>query len=753
MLGDTRTTKQILLRNRREDQERATPLPWSCRTERKAIEMAENIRSFLKSFADVKESSKGQYKCKCPAHKDRHASLSIKEDSETGKILLHCHAGCETTDVLSAVGKTMASIQPDVMAAEPAEPKGWQRNLEAEYRYTEADGTYLYSKLKYRKANGEKYCTFAIIEGDSYHGNRGGRKPVLYNLQALNQAIKAGRRIYIVEGEKDVETLQKQGMTAVTAGGAGDWKQEFADCFVGASEVVIIADNDKPGREVAKKISRDLRNVVFLNKVITPSDIEHGDVTDYLEKEGGSVKRLLGMIKKTDPAFAHWLDVGNKVTVNVDLLAAEILKRENVFIARNPGTKSDIVFWFENGVYRQMSDTEVAAKVRKWLPVGRATPDTINKVTKMILYSSETKSFQDINEDERYINLRDGLLDIHTGELKTHDPDLISTLQLGCRFVPGKTAPRWEAFIRDLCLDPETGDVDAEMRDVLQEWCGLILSSIYGYRTKKCLLLYSPRGNTGKSVFLSVIAGILGDEEIANVDFKAMGQSRWATGQAFSKRCLVIGDEGGERIESSQIFKQLTGGDIVEAELKGLQHFRYRFRGAIIAACNLLPYFADDKGDHIADRLHILRCRHTIKPEDRDPMLVDKLLLEKDGIFQWAWAGLQRFIKNGMCFSKCSSSEDAISEYRARIDTMYAFLTDEFEITNDTSDTIKKTELVTLYELYCMKNDLTALAKKNIPGRLAGMGVLMACRHGYDVFVGLKPKGCAELADDSVSGF
>ena len=716
--------------------------------------MAENINTFLSGFKDVREQGhgSGQYICKCPAHDDKKASLSIKDETTvSGRILVYCQAGCSTERVLAAAGKTMADIQPD---KESRKLQPWQKDLVAEYRYTDADGCYQYSKLRYEgpEIDGKRIQYARIINGQ-YQAGKGDAKPVLYNIQESQKAIKDGRRLYIVEGEKDVETLRQYGMVSVTAGGVADWKKSFADYFIGASEVVIFADRDEPGQKLAEKISKDLRSVVYCHKVITPSGLIHGDVTDYLTKEGGTVEDLHKMVDAAEPILASWVTPGKRPVINVDLLASEILRRTDLFIARNPGTKSDIVFWYDNGVYRPMSESEVAGQVRRWLPVGRATPDTISKVAKMIVYSSEVKQYDELNRDERYINLRDGLLDIETGELRPHDPQLISSLQLDCHYKPDATAPKWDAFMREFCLDPETETVDDEMYNVLQEWTGFILSSIYGYRVKKSLIEYSPQGNSGKTVFLSVLAGILGKDAVSNVDFKSLGSSRWATGRAFSKRCLLVGDEGGERIESSAIFKQLTGGDTVSAEFKGLQGFDYTFRGVIVAACNVLPYFDDDKGNHVVDRLHLIHCRHTVPAADRDPLLVDKLLQERDGIFQWAWTGLRRFLDNGMRFSHCQSSEDLTSEYRARYDTMYSFIRDELELTGNRLDTMKKTDLEYQYSRYCQEQELTPLSKKNIAVRLASLGVSKVVRHGYSVYVGVREKDFAEIDPDIAPEF
>ena len=59
-----------------------------------------------------KETGRGKYVARCPAHGDRNPSLAIKECSD-GRVLIHCFAGCETEDVLTAIGLTFADIMPE----------------------------------------------------------------------------------------------------------------------------------------------------------------------------------------------------------------------------------------------------------------------------------------------------------------------------------------------------------------------------------------------------------------------------------------------------------------------------------------------------------------------------------------------------------------------------------------------------------------------------------------------------------------
>ena len=59
---------------------------------------------------------------------------------------------------------------------------------------------------------------------------------VLYRLPHLIEAAACGARIFIVEGEKDVEALEAAGAVATcNPGGAGRWKHEYSEHLHGAS--------------------------------------------------------------------------------------------------------------------------------------------------------------------------------------------------------------------------------------------------------------------------------------------------------------------------------------------------------------------------------------------------------------------------------------------------------------------------------------------------------------------------------------
>ena len=84
----------------------------STRLTAKHREALVSIENFLSRLDGVKETGHGKCVAKCPAHEDRSPSLAITEGDD-GRVLIHCFAGCETEDVLSALGMTFSDVMPE----------------------------------------------------------------------------------------------------------------------------------------------------------------------------------------------------------------------------------------------------------------------------------------------------------------------------------------------------------------------------------------------------------------------------------------------------------------------------------------------------------------------------------------------------------------------------------------------------------------------------------------------------------------
>jgi len=73
--------------------------------------MTAPIDNLLQRLEAVKSTGPNRWSARCPAHDDRHPSLSIRELSD-GTVLAKCWAGCGASDVMLAVGMTLADLFP-----------------------------------------------------------------------------------------------------------------------------------------------------------------------------------------------------------------------------------------------------------------------------------------------------------------------------------------------------------------------------------------------------------------------------------------------------------------------------------------------------------------------------------------------------------------------------------------------------------------------------------------------------------------
>jgi len=80
-------------------------------TRRRKEQPVDALKRVLSSLENVKGAGSG-YSARCPAHEDHHNSLSVAASSE-GVVLLNCHVGCATEDVVAAIGLKMADLFPD----------------------------------------------------------------------------------------------------------------------------------------------------------------------------------------------------------------------------------------------------------------------------------------------------------------------------------------------------------------------------------------------------------------------------------------------------------------------------------------------------------------------------------------------------------------------------------------------------------------------------------------------------------------
>lgn len=225
------------------------------------------------------------YSALCPAHDDQKQSLSFTEGDD-GKLLMKCFAGCEFDDIIAGLRDGYSRAFPQT----PSAPKPDEK-IVAIYDYQNEKGEVLYSVHRTNLKNFYQRQPDGSPIGDTQR--------LLYHLPRL---VKS-QTVFFVEGEKDVHTLEALGFAATTVSGGANksnWQPHFAGWFK-SKKVVLLPDNDKPGKDFMTAIGNHLLQVTDAVKIIDlPGSGEKWDVTDWLEA-GHTKEELVSLVRTTEP--------------------------------------------------------------------------------------------------------------------------------------------------------------------------------------------------------------------------------------------------------------------------------------------------------------------------------------------------------------------------------------------------------------------------------------------------------------------
>jgi P4 family phage/plasmid primase-like protien len=157
------------------------------------------------------------------------------------------------------------------------------------------------------------------------------------------------------------------------------------------------------------------------------------------------------------------------------------------------------------------------------------------------------------------LNVRNGLLDVNTLTLRPHSSDYLSSIQLPVSYNAQAKCPEWDKQIA-ATLPPDVGE--AGVIYMLIAWLMLPLTFI-----QKAILLLGV-GGTGRSTLLAAICAFLGRANVSAMSLQMLETHRFATVELFGKLANICADLPSTALETSSVFKQLTGFDEIAVERK-----------------------------------------------------------------------------------------------------------------------------------------------------------------------------------------
>ena len=157
----------------------------------------------------------------------------------------------------------------------------------------------------------------------------------------------------------------------------------------------------------------------------------------------------------------------------------------------------------------------------------------------------------------------------------------------------------------------------------------------------------------------------------------------------------------------------MTAQGKMDLERKGKQSYQGWMFARLLAFSNGDLQALYDRSDGFYRRQLVLTTRE--KPAGRvdDPDLAEKMKAEVEGIFLWAFEGLQRLVANNFKFTESQRTRDNREAVKRDNNNVFDFLESEGYIRLKADSTISSKDLYEIYRMWCEENNLTPLKRRS----------------------------------------
>lgn len=341
-----------------------------------------------------------------------------------------------------------------------------------------------------------------------------------------------------------------------------------------------------------------------------------------------------------------------------------------------------------------------------------ATASRINGVYELIKiqYASKPETFE---RNSPLICLNNATLNPISGEHLPHTVDHYLTNKVKIDFDADATCPLWLQTLDEI-FQPDS-DKAAKIQ-LLQEYIGYCL--IPDTRMHKFLWMVGAGGN-GKSLVSAIITALIGKENISYAPIERL-QEKFIRAELQGKLVNMSTEMGAQATVSDGYLKQITAGDIIEAERKHERPFSFRPYARLIGATNALPRLLDHS-DGFFRRAIILRFNRQFSEAQKDVYREAKLMAELPGIMNWAVTGLQNLLERKH-FEIPDSSKAEVEQYRVGSDPVRQFAEEYLTKIDNKDRWIGSGALYDYYRSWSTDNGYKTLASNQFAERLTGVG-------------------------------
>lgn len=310
-------------------------------------------------------------------------------------------------------------------------------------------------------------------------------------------------------------------------------------------------------------------------------------------------------------------------------LVTEIMSRLHLKTLIDAGE----ILVYRNGIYVKGGEAEVLKLLHE---LGRFEITNTRRSEVLAAIRAQTGvERSEFDKDPYLLNLRNGILNVMTGEFREHNPNYLSFTQLPVSYNPRASSPEIIKFLRS--------SLDSAGLKIVVRMLGYCLLKSTRYER---VFMLCGSGANGKSTLIKLIAALVGRENYSSVSLQDLTTDRYATAELYGKLVNVFSDLKAEKVVNSGILKVLVSGDPIRAQKKHQQPFSFEPYATLIFAANKIPP-TDDPSYSYYRRWQIIGFNRTFEGEERDEHLLEKLTTEEElsGLLNIALIGLKRLIE------------------------------------------------------------------------------------------------------------
>lgn len=608
------------------------------------------------------------------------------------------------------------------------------------WEYRNEDGQLMFVVNRFNIDGGKEFRPLTYCADSSGHLSwrlQGPPAPrPAYGLDRL--AARPDAPVLFTEGEKAADAAQRlfPDFVAVTTmnGAQSPEKTDFTP-FAGRS-VYIAPDNDGPGSAYKDKLIDLLANVgadvmavmrldllardgLPLTKGYDLADAEiNGWTREQLENLGDTLwEPFKSAALMPLPVSVQLQSNPAKNEIEGPPKKKSDMERANEFAVTNYAGN---LAYFNNQMLAYAAGywAPLNPDVHMKLPILKALGDTASsaKVTGIceLIKIKYAKLPEDFERTSALICLNNGTLDPKSGTLLAHSVDHRLTNKVDITFDVMAKCPLWMKTLDEI-FEPDEDKKDKIQ--LLQEYIGYCLipdTSIHRF------LWMVGGGGNGKSLILDIITALIGKVNISYAQIERL-QEKFVRAELQGKLVNISSEMSAQATIADGYLKQITAGDVIEAERKNERPFSFKPYSRLIGATNVLPRLLDHS-DGFFRRALILCFNRQFTEENQDTQRKAKLMSELPGILNWAVLGLQNLLKRTR-FVIPESSKMEVEKYRVHSDPVRQFSDEFLSATENNIHMVKSGYLYDQYKAWSSANGYKTLASNQFADRLSSVGI------------------------------